>query len=90
MSVVLNITIPASSLKKKHLTCTYHRVQEAITGKYVKFGHISTEQNLADIGTKPLDTTTFHRLVDPYLFWDPEHLHVSTGELPLKAKIQEE
>ena len=82
MSVVLNTTIPSSSLKKKHLACAYHRVREAIAGKFVKFGHIKSEQNLADIGTKPLDTTAFHRVVGPYLFRVPEHLRVAQGVLP--------
>ena len=74
MSVVLNTTIPSSSLKKKHLACSYHRVREAIAGKFVIFGHIDSVINLADIGTKPLPTLTFHRLVDPYLFRYPRHL----------------
>jgi len=74
MSVVLNTTIPSSSLKKKHLACSYHRVREAIAGKFVIFGHIDSVINLADIGTKPLPTLTFHRLIDPYLFRYPRHL----------------
>jgi hypothetical protein len=91
MSVVLNTTIPSSSLKKKHLACAYHRVREAIAGKYVRFGHVRSERNLADVGTKPLDTTAFHRIVGPYLFRDPEHLRVAKGEtLPLKAVIEGE
>jgi hypothetical protein len=39
MSVVLNTTIPSSSLKKKHLACSYHRVREAIAGGFVNYGH---------------------------------------------------
>jgi hypothetical protein len=37
MSVVLNRTIPSSSLKKKHLAFSYHRVQEAIAGGFVHY-----------------------------------------------------
>ena len=48
MSVVLNITIPSSSLKKKHLGCAYHRVREAIAGGFVIYGHIDSKMNLAD------------------------------------------
>jgi hypothetical protein len=69
MSVVLNtITIPSSSLKKKHLACSYHRVSEAIAGGFVNYGHIPSISNLANIGTKPLSAPVFHRLVDPYLY----------------------
>jgi hypothetical protein len=79
MSVVLNTTIPSSSLKKKHLACSYHRVREAIAGGFVLFGHIPSEENLADIGTKPLGTQVFHRLIDPYLFQLPLHLKKAKG-----------
>jgi hypothetical protein len=79
MSVVLNTTIPSSSLKKKHLACSYHRVREAIAGGFVLFGHIPSEENLADIGTKPLGTQVFHRLIDPYLFRLPLHLKKAKG-----------
>ena len=54
MSVILNTTVPSSTLKKKHAACNYHRIQEAIAGKIVKFCHINTEKNLADLMTKPL------------------------------------
>jgi hypothetical protein len=74
MSVVLNTTIPSSSLKKKHLACAYHRVREAIAGDFVVYGHIPSCSNLADVGTKPLGTLPFHRLIDPYLFRMPKHL----------------
>ena len=68
MSVVLNTTIPSSVLKKKNLACSYHRVREAIAGRIIDFGKIDTGENLADINTKPLGPTAFHRLVGPYLF----------------------
>ena len=79
MSVVLNTTIPSSSLKKKHLACSYHRVREAIAGGFVHYGHIASTSNLADIGTKPLGTLVFHRLIDPYLFRYPKHLMEAKG-----------
>jgi hypothetical protein len=79
MSVVINTTIPSSSLKKKHLACAYHRVREAIAGNFVLFGHIDSKTNLADIGTKPLGVSSFHGLVDPYLFRYPLHLKEAKG-----------
>ena len=74
MSVVLNTTLPSSSLKKKHLACNYHRVREAIAGKIIKFGHIDTKKNLADICTKPLSNATFSALTKLYLFRLPSVL----------------
>jgi hypothetical protein len=73
MSVVLNTTIPSSSLKKKHLACSYHWVREAIAGGFVNYGHIPSISNLANIGTKPISAPVFHCLVDPYLFRYPQH-----------------
>ena len=74
MSVVLNTTIPSSTLKKKHLGCAYHHVREAVAGEFILYGHIKSEFNLADIGTKPLGFIILHRLIDPYLFRYPKHL----------------
>ena len=82
MSVVLNTTIPSSTLKKKHLSCSYHRIHEATAGKFVKFGHVSSENNFADINTKPLGASAFHCLIDPYFFRSPLHLRIAKGELP--------
>jgi hypothetical protein len=71
MSVVLNTTIPASPLKKKHLACAYHRIREAIAAGIVEYGHVDSKENLADIFTKPLPALVFHNLVDRYLFRRP-------------------
>lgn len=79
MSVVLNTTIPSSSLKKKHLAVSYHRVREAIAGGFVDFGKIDSEDNLSDVNTKPLGSTAFHRLIDPYLFRIPKTLMKAKG-----------
>jgi hypothetical protein len=83
MSVVLNTTIPSSALKKKHLACSYHRIREAIAGGFVVFGQIPSEHNLADIGTKPLGTFAFHRLIGPYMFRNPKHLENAKGISPV-------
>jgi hypothetical protein len=70
-SIVLNCSMPSSVLKKKHNACAYHRVREAIAAGIMKFTHISSEYNYADILTKPLSNPSFHRLVKPLLFRDP-------------------
>ena len=74
MSVILNTTLPSSSLKKKHLSCNYHRVREAIAGGFIVFGHIISKENLADVCTKPLPAPTFHYLLKKYLFRVPQTL----------------
>jgi hypothetical protein len=70
-SIVLNCTMPSSVLKKKHNACAYHRVREAIAAGIMKFTHIASEYNYADILTKPLSNISFHRLIKPLLFRDP-------------------
>ena len=68
MAVVLNTTLPSSALKKKHQACNYHRVCEAIAGKYIKFGYIPSNENLADVCTKPLNSIIHHKLLSKYIF----------------------
>ena len=68
MAVILNTTIPSSALKKKHQACNYHKVRESIAGGFIKFSHIKSEDNLADILTKPLVRAKFEKLTSQCLF----------------------
>ena len=68
MSVVLNTTIPSSPIKKKHLSCAYHRICEAIAAGIIDYAHVSSKENVADIFTKPLPIVTFQYLAAKYLF----------------------
>ena len=74
MAVVLNTTLPSSSIKKKHLACNYHRVREAIAGGFLTFGHIDTKLNLADMCTKPLSVGILQPLLNMCLFRKPKTL----------------
>jgi Reverse transcriptase (RNA-dependent DNA polymerase) len=85
MSVVVNTTLPSSQLKKKHQACNYHRVREAIAAGYVVFGHVDSEDNIADVCTKPLNGTLFHRLMDQYMFRQPEALMKARGKIPTES-----
>ena len=71
MAVVLNTTIPSSVLKKKHLACAYHRVREMVACGAIRYGHIATELNLADLFTKPLNGPLFFGLLAHILFRKP-------------------
>ena len=61
IGVVLNTSLPSSSLKKKHNAIAYHRVREAVAAKVVKVQHISGKENVADILTKAVDGSTFRQ-----------------------------
>ena len=62
-SVVLNCSMPSLVLKKKASACSYHRVREAIACGVLKFAHITSEMNYADILTKPVPGPQFRELV---------------------------
>ena len=70
-SVVLNTTVPSSVLKKKHCAIAYHRTREAIAARSIRFCHVDSAVNLADLMTKPLPNPVFHTLVRPLLFRNP-------------------
>ena len=72
MAVVLNTTIPSSSLKKKHQACNYHKIRESIAAGFIKYKHIRSEENMADLLTKPLEKAEFEKLTSKYLFRRPK------------------
>ena len=67
-SVLLNTTLPSSMLKKKHLGCSYHQIREAVASKIIDFAYVSSQDNFADILTKPLPIQAHHKLAKPWLF----------------------
>ena len=72
MSVVLNTTIPSSALKKKHQACNYHKIRESIAAGFIEYAHIKSEDNLADLLTKPLPRILFEKISSEYLFRNSE------------------
>ena len=70
-SVILNTTMPSSVLKKKHCVVSYHKIKETIAAGIVRFSHIPSEMNHADILTKPLGPNAFMDLVKPLFFYNP-------------------
>jgi hypothetical protein len=67
-SVVINATIPNSSLKKKHNAIAYHRVREAVASLVIRVAKVKSEENLADIFTKPLPGIMLRYLVNRILW----------------------
>jgi len=53
-SVYRNATIPTSTLQKKHNSICYHYVREAVAAGCLRIAHVPSEENLADMFTKPL------------------------------------
>jgi hypothetical protein len=50
--VVKNVSIPESTLMKKHNAINYHAVQEAVAAGILRVGKEDGEMNLADLLTK--------------------------------------
>ena len=59
--VVLNTSLPSSTLKKKYNAIAYHRVRRAGAAKTARVCHIDGKENIADIFTKATDDPTFRR-----------------------------
>ena len=91
-SVVLNTTIPSSALKKKHQMIAYHRIREAVAARIIRFCHIDSSINIADVLTKPLANPTFHHLVKPMLFRNPgeQRWPSSPSPTPMELSVQGE
>ena len=67
-SVVTNMTLPSSQLKKRHNAIAYHFIREAVAAGVLQFIHITGNINIADVLTKPLPPNQFYKLLQPILF----------------------
>ena len=83
-AVVTSSTIPHSSLNKRWNAISYHKVREAVAGRFIHFEHISTDQNPADILTKSLPWHKACVHVEPLLFWKGE---TSTDDVPTSEGV---
>jgi hypothetical protein len=67
-AVHMNITIPESTLKKKHHSICYHRCRESIASNTMRVAKQGTEKNLADLFTKILSNIRHHFLLDRFTY----------------------
>ena len=61
----------AGRSKMKHIDCRQHWIQVLRDSKLIECVHVSTEYNLADLYTKPLDMPRFVKLRDAMMAWCP-------------------
>lgn len=66
-SVVTNSSVPESTLKKKHVSICYHRVQEACASYMICIVYEPTDTNLADCLTKALAGPVLRGLISKIL-----------------------
>jgi hypothetical protein len=67
-SVVINASIPTSTLKKKHNAIAYHRVREAVAAGLLRIAKVQSCENLADLLTKSLSGPALQNLIQKILW----------------------
>jgi hypothetical protein len=70
-SVLCNTTSPASTLKKRSNAIAYHFVREGVARDEWRTAYVNTDENLADLLTKPLSgqkRAKFVRMVLNHVF----------------------
>ena len=67
-SVIMNTTLPSSSLKKRHNAIAYHFVREAVAAGIIRLVHIPGKENIADVLTKPLAPNKLYELLKLVMF----------------------
>ena len=71
MSVLYNTTLPEPTLKKKSNSSAYHFIRECVAMGELLTRHVPTEENIADLLTKPLLREKRTELVQ-HIMWDIE------------------
>ena len=67
-AVTKNVTLPESTLKKKHNAIAYHRSREAVAAGTIRVAKEDGKTNLADVLTKPLTQVTKEFLCDRFMY----------------------
>ena len=67
-AVFKNISIPDSTLKKKHTSICYHRAREGVAARTMQVYMEDTTTNLADLFTKRLTDSRRAFLLDSFTY----------------------
>ena len=67
-AVILNASVPESTLRKKHHSVNYHFVRECVAARVGLVMKVDTGENLADLFTKLLDSTKRKTLLKKILW----------------------
>ena len=84
-SVVNASSMPQGKLHKRHNALAYHRTREAIAAGIVRYYHVKSEMNAADILSKHWDMPSVYKTLKPLLFW-----HTDTAELGKDVSTMED
>ena len=67
-AVFKNTSTPESTLKKKHVSISYHRAREAVASGMIRVAKEGTFTNLSDLFTKPLPQPRREDLLDKFTY----------------------
>ena len=67
-AVFKNMTMPDSTLKKKHTSICYHQCREVVASETIWVAKEGTLTNLSDLFTKPLPQVTREGLLDWFTY----------------------
>lgn len=67
-AVVQNVSIPESTLAKKHNAINYHIICEALAAGIIRVGKEDTLTNITDVFTKLVPFTRKYQLLSPFLW----------------------
>ena len=67
-AVYKNVSMPESTLKKKHHAIAYHRCREAVAARTVRIAKEDTRTNLSDLFTKLLPQLRRNELLDKFTY----------------------
>jgi hypothetical protein len=87
-SVLTSSTLPHSKLNKRHNALSYHRVREACAAG-MRFVHVTSQQNVADILTKFLPYSKFRPLIQGLLFYAGDTTIDEKTKTDIKSTIQD-
>ena len=71
MAAIALASSPAATKRSKHIAIRYHHVRDLVAAGVVTIEHISTDENLADIFTKPLGRIKFQKFATMLLGYEP-------------------
>jgi hypothetical protein len=79
-SVVNSSSIPHARLHKRHTALSFHRVREAVAAGVIKFHHVRSATNPADILSKQWGYKQAWPLLQPLLFWEGDTLDIERDD----------
>jgi hypothetical protein len=79
-SVVNSSSIPHAHLHKRHTALLFHRVREAVAAGVIKFHHICSATNPADILSKQWGYKQAWPLLQPLLFWEGDTMDIESDD----------